>query len=80
MGLRKNEIPLLSIAVISICSGLVIALSMQVGVLLSHASISRCSFDGWGGYSDWYWRMVAVELFGKHGKNRWKDTRMDTKE
>ncbi|MDQ0170933.1 MntP/YtaF family protein [Paenibacillus tundrae] len=34
-GLRKTKIPLLSIAVISICSGLVIALSMQVGVLLS---------------------------------------------
>ncbi|MGC5771144.1 manganese efflux pump [Paenibacillus pabuli] len=35
-GLRRTKIPLLSIAVISICSGLVIALSMQVGVLLSH--------------------------------------------
>ncbi|MDR9744777.1 MULTISPECIES: manganese efflux pump [Paenibacillus] len=35
-GLRRTKIPLLSIVVISICSGLVIALSMQVGVLLSH--------------------------------------------
>ncbi|MBU5350663.1 MntP/YtaF family protein [Paenibacillus barcinonensis] len=35
-GLRRTKIPLLSIAVISLCSGLVIALSMQVGVLLSH--------------------------------------------
>ncbi|RAI97067.1 putative sporulation protein YtaF [Paenibacillus pabuli] len=35
-GLRRTKIPLLSIIVISICSGLVIALSMQVGVLLSH--------------------------------------------
>ncbi|MEC0128824.1 manganese efflux pump [Paenibacillus pabuli] len=35
-GLRRTKIPVLSIAVISICSGLVIALSMQVGVLLSH--------------------------------------------
>lgn len=34
-GLRRTKIPLLSIVVISICSGLVIALSMQVGVLLS---------------------------------------------
>ncbi|MFE6072924.1 manganese efflux pump [Paenibacillus sp. NPDC057886] len=35
-GLRRTKIPLLSIVVISICSGMVIALSMQVGVLLSH--------------------------------------------
>ncbi|RAW15508.1 MULTISPECIES: manganese efflux pump [Paenibacillus] len=35
-GLRRTKIPLVSIVVISICSGLVIALSMQVGVLLSH--------------------------------------------
>lgn len=35
-GLRRTKIPLLSIVVISICSGLVIALSMQVGVFLSH--------------------------------------------
>ncbi|KGP81093.1 MULTISPECIES: manganese efflux pump [unclassified Paenibacillus] len=35
-GLRRTKIPLLSIVVISICSGLVIGLSMQVGVLLSH--------------------------------------------
>ena len=35
-GLRRTRIPFLSIAVISLCSGLVIALSMQVGVLLSH--------------------------------------------
>ena len=35
-GLRRTKIPLLSIAIISLCSGLVIALSMQVGVLLSH--------------------------------------------
>lgn len=34
-GLRRTKIPLLSIAVISLCSGLVIAVSMQVGVLLS---------------------------------------------
>ncbi|KAA8784343.1 sporulation membrane protein YtaF [Paenibacillus amylolyticus] len=35
-GLRRTKIPLLSIGIISLCSGLVIALSMQVGVLLSH--------------------------------------------
>lgn len=35
-GLRRIKIPLLSIGIISLCSGLVIALSMQVGVLLSH--------------------------------------------
>lgn len=34
-GLRKMRIPWLSIAIISICSGLVIGISMQVGVLLS---------------------------------------------
>nr|WP_249436093.1 manganese efflux pump [Paenibacillus sp. Marseille-Q4541] len=34
-GLRKMKIPWLSIAIISICSGLVIGLSMQLGVLLS---------------------------------------------
>ena len=46
-GLRRTKIPLLSIAVISICSGLVIALSMQVGVLLSHVvSPDMASFVG----------------------------------
>ena len=34
-GLRKMKIPLLSIAIISICSGLVIGISMQLGALLS---------------------------------------------
>ncbi|ASR48265.1 sporulation membrane protein YtaF [Paenibacillus kribbensis] len=34
-GLRKMKIPLLSIAIISVCSGLVIGLSMQLGALLS---------------------------------------------
>lgn len=34
-GLRKMKIPWLSIAIISICSGLVIGISMQLGVLLS---------------------------------------------
>lgn len=34
-GLRKMKIPWLSIAIISICSGLVIGVSMQLGVLLS---------------------------------------------
>lgn len=35
-GLRKLKIPLLSIAIISACSGLVIGISMQLGALLSH--------------------------------------------
>ncbi|MEK5060404.1 MULTISPECIES: MntP/YtaF family protein [unclassified Paenibacillus] len=35
-GLRKMKIPWLSIVIISVCSGLVIGLSMQLGVLLSH--------------------------------------------
>ncbi|MGQ3478993.1 MntP/YtaF family protein [Paenibacillus sp. TY11] len=35
-GLRKMKIPLLSIAIISVCSGLVIGISMQLGALLSH--------------------------------------------
>ncbi|MGZ0040490.1 MntP/YtaF family protein [Paenibacillus ottowii] len=34
-GLRKMKIPLLSIAIISVCSGLVIGISMQLGELLS---------------------------------------------
>ncbi|OAZ41885.1 MntP/YtaF family protein [Paenibacillus polymyxa] len=34
-GLRKMKIPLLSIAIISVCSGLVIGISMQLGALLS---------------------------------------------
>jgi putative Mn2+ efflux pump MntP len=34
-GLRKMRIPLLSIAIISVCSGLVIGISMQLGALLS---------------------------------------------
>lgn len=34
-GLRKMKIPLLSILIISLCSGVVICISMQVGVLLS---------------------------------------------
>lgn len=34
-GLRKMRIPLLSILIISLCSGVVIGLSMQVGVLLA---------------------------------------------
>ncbi|WP_379133997.1 sporulation membrane protein YtaF [Paenibacillus sp. sgz500958] len=34
-GLRKMKIPLLSILIISICSGVVIGVSMQVGVLLA---------------------------------------------
>jgi putative Mn2+ efflux pump MntP len=34
-GLRKMKIPLLSILIISTCSGIVIYLSMQVGVLLA---------------------------------------------
>jgi len=34
-GLRKMKIPLLSILIISLCSGVVIGVSMQVGVLLS---------------------------------------------
>ena len=33
-GLRKMKIPLLSILIISLCSGLIICISMQVGVLL----------------------------------------------
>ncbi|HEY2493343.1 MAG TPA: sporulation membrane protein YtaF [Paenibacillus sp.] len=35
-GLRKMKIPLLSIVIISMLSGVIIYLSMQVGVLLSH--------------------------------------------
>lgn len=35
-GLRKMKIPLLSIIIISMLSGVIIYLSMQVGVLLSH--------------------------------------------
>ncbi|MGF7046548.1 putative sporulation protein YtaF [Paenibacillus sp. DS2015] len=35
-GLRKMKIPLLSIIIISLLSGVIIFLSMQVGVLLSH--------------------------------------------
>ncbi|KGE16311.1 sporulation membrane protein YtaF [Paenibacillus wynnii] len=34
-GLRKMKIPLLSILIISLCSGVVICVSMQVGVLLA---------------------------------------------
>ena len=34
-GLRKMKIPLLSIVIISLCSGVVICVSMQVGVLLA---------------------------------------------
>ncbi|ADO55742.1 MntP/YtaF family protein [Paenibacillus polymyxa] len=34
-GLRKMKIPQLSIAIISVCSGLVIGISMQLGALLS---------------------------------------------
>ncbi|WP_042202551.1 manganese efflux pump [Paenibacillus camerounensis] len=34
-GLRKMKIPLLSILIISLCSGIVICVSMQVGVLLA---------------------------------------------
>jgi putative sporulation protein YtaF len=34
-GLRKIRLPLLSIAIISCCSGLIIYLSMQIGVLIS---------------------------------------------
>ncbi|MBT2292223.1 manganese efflux pump [Paenibacillus albidus] len=34
-GLRKMKIPLLSILIISLCSGVVIGVSMQVGVLLA---------------------------------------------
>ncbi|MGW8956439.1 sporulation membrane protein YtaF [Paenibacillus sp. NPDC055715] len=34
-GLRKMKIPLLSIVIISVCSGLVIGISMQLGALLS---------------------------------------------
>ncbi|KAA8999740.1 sporulation membrane protein YtaF [Paenibacillus spiritus] len=34
-GLRKLKIPLLSIVIISLCSGIVICVSMQVGVLLA---------------------------------------------
>ncbi|KWX78154.1 hypothetical protein AMQ84_10525 [Paenibacillus riograndensis] len=34
-GLRKMKIPLLSILIISLCSGIVIYVSMQVGVLLA---------------------------------------------
>ncbi|MEK5236114.1 manganese efflux pump [Paenibacillus sp. FSL L8-0470] len=34
-GLRKMKIPLLSIMIISLCSGVVICVSMQVGVLLA---------------------------------------------
>lgn len=34
-GLRKMKIPLLSIMIISLCSGIVICVSMQVGVLLA---------------------------------------------
>lgn len=34
-GLRKMKIPLLSILIISLCSGIVIGVSMQVGVLLA---------------------------------------------
>jgi putative Mn2+ efflux pump MntP len=34
-GLRKVKIPLLSILIISLCSGVVICISMQVGVLLA---------------------------------------------
>ncbi|OAB43887.1 sporulation membrane protein YtaF [Paenibacillus antarcticus] len=35
-GLRKVKIPLLSIVIISVLSGVVIGISMQVGVLLAH--------------------------------------------
>ncbi|WP_249902197.1 manganese efflux pump [Paenibacillus sp. PK3_47] len=35
-GLRKMKIPLLSIMIISLCSGIVICVSMQVGVLLAN--------------------------------------------
>lgn len=34
-GLRKMKIPLLSVLIISLCSGVVICVSMQVGVLLA---------------------------------------------
>ncbi|WP_151735505.1 manganese efflux pump [Paenibacillus tengchongensis] len=34
-GLRKMKIPLLSILIISLCSGIVVGVSMQVGVLLA---------------------------------------------
>ncbi|MHA6529619.1 manganese efflux pump [Paenibacillus sp. BAC0078] len=34
-GLRKMKIPLLSVLIISLCSGIVICVSMQVGVLLA---------------------------------------------
>ncbi|MGG4127625.1 manganese efflux pump [Paenibacillus illinoisensis] len=69
-GLRRTKIPLLSIAVISICSGLVIALSMQVGVLLSHVvSPDVASFVGAviliaiGAWS-------LIQLIRKQGKDR----------
>jgi len=35
-GLRKLKIPLPSILIISLCSGVIIGVSMQVGVLLAH--------------------------------------------
>ncbi|MFD0677971.1 MULTISPECIES: MntP/YtaF family protein [unclassified Paenibacillus] len=34
-GLRKIRIPLLSVAIISVCSGLIIYMSMQIGVFIS---------------------------------------------
>ncbi|WP_440118366.1 manganese efflux pump [Paenibacillus sp. QZ-Y1] len=76
-GLRRTKIPLLSIAVISICSGLVIALSMQVGVLLSHvvspdvaSMVGAVILIGIGAWS-------LLQLIRKHGKEPLEaDTRM----
>ncbi|WP_458461743.1 manganese efflux pump [Paenibacillus sp.] len=69
-GLRRTKIPLLSIAVISICSGLVIALSMQVGVLLSHvvspdiaSIVGAVILIGIGAWS-------LVQLIRKQGKEQ----------
>ncbi|MCM3783185.1 sporulation membrane protein YtaF [Neobacillus mesonae] len=57
-GLRKMKIPWLSIVIISVCSGLVIGLSMQLGVLLSHvvspviaSYIGAAILIGMGGWS-----------------------------
>ncbi|MGF9698242.1 manganese efflux pump [Paenibacillus sp. MABNR03] len=69
-GLRRTKIPLLSIAVISICSGLVIGLSMQVGVLLSHvvspdvaSIVGAVILIGIGAWS-------LIQLIRKQGKDR----------
>ncbi|WFR65677.1 MntP/YtaF family protein [Paenibacillus amylolyticus] len=76
-GLRRTKIPLLSIAVISICSGLVIALSMQVGVLLSHvvspeiaSIVGAVILIGIGAWS-------LLQLIRKQGKEQQEtDTRL----